>query len=1534
MVGLVGATRFCEAIEGCFDKGEAQAPDSRGIEIIDRAVLALKEFVNDLARGQANLPLRLYPAYRELMRLRGREDASEKELFFPDLTPPVPSHPAPIALAEEQLPPYLHAQRTRFQRGLLQWLREPPAGIDEMRSALDALHQAAAQLPGPRGLWWMALALLDGLSQPAESEWLKCARGLCNRIDLLIRDLAAGSRKGDEELAREVLYAVATTRPRTARMRDACQLYQLDSHFPEPPKPAGAELDIEYLEVALYDLHSRLDALKSTWVRYASGEKLSAGRFRDLVASFKAKAGELRNAHLIKLLDAIALVAARLPDPYPRHKQFMVIEMASAFLLIEHVVDHFTSPPADLDRQIVLMGGWLLDAEKGKSTGEPPAGLRPELTQQIGALQLRAHVAREIMSNLQHVEQVLDAFARDPDRRDSLPALGSYLRQSHGALAVLGFEGAAQIISLCERMVAACAMPGDALADRDMDWIAEGLSSVGFYLAPCLHGRPPEEEAVTLFFRRYEGKAQPGEASTVSETTVQLEPTARSGVDPELLAVFLDEAGEVLESIEASLPACSAQPENREALTTIRRGFHTLKGSGRMVGLMDLGEVAWEIEQLMNTWLESRRPASDDLLELIANATASFKAWIDALRDGKLAGEIDAAHIVEPARRLRHSEPPAPLAEEVTVDGVTLQRSFFDIYAKEAAQHASALEAGCAAWTQTPGGEASPEFMRAAHTLASSSRTAGFAAIADLAGAVEQWIPFAPQTREADVDLLRKAVSRLREMVAAVVQRRSPAAGDAAGAALLDLVMRLRQPAPPRLEPPPQEKRALRDDVDQRLLPIFLEEAQELVPMIGADLREWKTSPGDAKISQSLQRALHTLKGSARMAGAIRLGELTHLMESRIEAALASSEFPPALFEDLEGKMDRLGVDVERMRSGAAASAPAAEASQAEPPLPGAAAMLRVNAELLDRLINESGEVAIARSRVEAELRAVKQSLADLGDSVTRLRAQLREVEVQADSQMQSRLSVVEERGREYDPLEFDRYTRLQELTRLMVEGLNDVVSIQHALSRNAGEADAGLAQQARTSRNVQQELMRMRAVPFSSLNERLYRTVRQVARELGKRAGLEIEGAEVELDRSVLERIGAPLEHMLRNAIAHGLEPPAEREAAGKPDIGRISLTLRQESNEIALIVADDGAGLDLAKLERKGREMGLLEPGEQPSEAQLMQLVFASGLSTAEAVTEIAGRGVGMDVVRNEIAAIGGRIDIASRRGEGATFTVYLPLTLAVTQAVLVRAGATVLAVASAMVEQVLRIKADVLADLYEKGALEVQEQAYPLHYVRHLLGARTATPVQGTNSVLLVRSGIQRIAMHVDELVGNREIVVKSIGPQLARIPGVAGATVLADGAIVLIVNPVQLARHAGDGSARVALESATAAAAGAAPVVMVVDDSLTVRQVTSRLLEREGYRVVTAKDGVDALEMLKESLPAAMLVDIEMPRMDGFELARNVRADRRSAGIPIIVISSRTAEKHRAQASRLGVNAFLGKPYQEAELLRQLGELVPA
>ena len=1554
MVGLTGATRFCEALERSFAP-EGSAPSSAAIEVIDRSVLALKEFVNELARGQANVPLRLFPAYRDLLGLQGGHAACEKDLFFPDLSAAVPVHPGARELPAPELPAFLQAQRVNFERGLLAWLREPASGLGEMRQALDAMHQVSAQLPEPRGLWWASMALVDALPEPPDAEWLKCAKAICNKIDFLIRDLAAGAAGGNEALAREVLYGVAKAKPVTERIKEVRHLYQLDGLFPSAGAPAGmAEFDIQFLEVALYDLHSRLEALKSAWVRYASGEQKSAGQFRDLVASFKAKAAELGNQHLSKLLDAIALVAARLPDPYPRQAQYMIIEMASAFLLIEHVVDHFTTPAADLDRQIVLMGGWLLDAERSKAPVEPPAGLRPELTQQIGTLQLRAQVAKEILSNLQQVEQVLDAFARDPAKRDTLPGLDNHLRQIHGALTVLGFERAAQALKLCERMITACAQPNHPLAAHDMDWIAEGLSSIGLYLTPCLHGHAAAEQSLALFFERLD-KARASEATAPADITITLPPAApaeqpASSADAELLGIFLEEANEVLAAIRAAMP-----PEGHAALTTIRRGFHTLKGSGRMVGLMDLGEAAWVVEQVLNGWLEDKKASTPGLIELIDTAAQSFEGWIGELQAGGLKGEIDASAILECARRLKEESTAQPQAD------------VFEIYSNEASGHAAVLQAQFSAWAPTA--EPSEEFMRAAHTLASSSRTAGFSDIADLAAAVEQWVPFAPCTATEDADIVRRAVDRLSAMVGAAARSQPAVSSEAAVAALRDLTKRLSRPRPVIVEPPPApaeappapqptaadapvpeaarpEKRVMRDDIDAQLLPIFLEEAQELVPTIGSDLRDWKANPRDEQAVQALQRGLHTLKGSARMAGAIRLGELTHLMESAIEAAQEASEFPTALFDDLEGKMDRLSVDVERLRAGEPAAAlptpeffaektqisPAAQPVREAAPLPAAAAaMLRVNAETLDQLINEAGEVAIARSRMEAELRAVKQSLADLGESVARLRGQLREVEMQADSQLQSRLSVIEEKSREFDPLEFDRYTRLQELTRLMAESLNDVMSIQQALIKNAGETDAALLQQARISRGVQQELMRMRAVPFSNLSERLYRVVRQTSREVDRRAELEIEGADVELDRSVLERIAAPLEHLLRNAVVHGVESSEARAAAGKAESGRISVTLRQEANEIALIVADDGAGLDFGRLRRKGLEMGLLQPGQDPSEAELAQLIFVSGLSTAESVSEIAGRGVGMDVVRSEIAAIGGRIDIASRPGAGTAFTLYLPLTLAVTQGVLVRSGSSVLAFASAMVEQVLRLKSDAMAGLYAKGEVQAQDRVYPLHYLQHLLGNRAGTAVQPYNSVLLLRSGVQRVAVHVDELIGNQEIVVKSVGPQLARIAGVSGATVLADGTIALIVNPVQLAQRARTGFTTTTLQ-ATLPAVQAARVVMVVDDSLTVRKVTSRLLEREGYRVVTAKDGVDALEALKDALPEVMLVDIEMPRMDGFELARSVRGDARTAAIPIIIITSRTAGKHRAQAAQLGVNAFLGKPYQESELLQEIEKVL--
>ncbi|HEY5897306.1 MAG TPA: Hpt domain-containing protein [Burkholderiales bacterium] len=1504
MVGLSGATRFCEILEHSFSGLNGQ--NMTGAAIIDRGVLQLKEFVDDLARGEPNVAIRLYPTYRELAQLQGKTDSSEVDLFFPDLTPPAPSHPSPNSVDEAELASFLQSQRTRWQRGILAWLRKQPNGLEEMRETLDTIHAIAHRLPERRAIWWVGGGLVDALLDVAEPSELAQARALWNKIDLYIRDLAAGANPDNEALLRQMLYVVGSTAPLTQRIRDIKLLYGLDALLPGP-QPAEKAPDVDTLQPVLDEVREKLRKLKKFWHQYVGGDAKARASFKERTRSLPEKAAPLQSRAFARLMEAVGGVADALPEAHPRDSDAMLAEMAAAFMLADGILNTFGNAPSDLDEQVELLSRWLLDAAEGKATRSPPTGLRAELIQEISTVQVRAQVAREILANLQQIEQVLDGYARDPSASKVAPALVPQLRQIHGALSVLNWARAVTVLEQCENLIASL-VPGSS----DMDWIAEGLSTLGFYVSPCLEGREPREQAIDTFVVRFEARPQP-------TTTAPAKPVEEVQSD-ELLQVFLEEAGGVLAAIEGALPVCTAKPADLEALTTIRRGFHTLKGSGRMVGLADFGDAAWEVEQVLNRWLEDKQPASPELLEFMTAAARHCVAWTAKLAAGERP-EIDPGVIAGLAQRLKPD--------------------VLDIYLKEARTHAATLSAQCERWCANRGTSAPEDFIRAAHTLASSSRTAGFETIAELAGALEQWMPVAGGTlEESDAALIAEAVAKLKEMVGIAQTRKGPPPAS-------DLARKL-EALTARLQPPrkPKEKRVMRDDIDQELLPVFLEEAGELVPQIAGDLRDWKASPQDAKLADAVKRSLHTLKGSARMAGAIRLGELTHLMESRIDFALEAGDMSAAVFEDLQAQMDRLGTDLERMREPQAApavvpapaamaatatAAPQARAPAAQPA--GAAPMLRVNADRVDSLITESGEVAIARSRIEAELRQVKQSLGDLDESIQRLRAQLREVEIQADSQMQSRRSVLEEREQDFDPLEFDRYTRLQELTRMMAEGVNDVASIQQGLVKNLGETDAALLQQARIGRELQQDLMRMRALPFMNLAERLHRVVRQTARDLDKKADLTIEGGQVELDRSVLERVAAPLEHLLRNALAHGIEAPDKRVAGGKAEAGRIEIRLRQEGNEIVLSLADDGAGLDLERLRAKAIEKGLIGAGQAMSEAEKVQLVFLSGLSTAEAVTELAGRGVGMDVVRTEINAIGGRVDVSTASGRGTTFTIYLPLTLAVTHTVMVRAGTMMAAVSSASVEQVMRLKADALVGHYEKGGIEFQGREYPLHYLRELLGQRGATDIQESNSVLLVRSANQRVAVHVDELFGNREMVVKSIGPQLARIAGITGATVMADGSIVLIVNPVQLAQRARTAAGHASAPETTGRSPAEAAIVtvMVVDDSITVRKITSRLLEREGYRVLTARDGVEALEQLKTERPAVMLIDIEMPRMDGFDLTRNVRGDPRTMEIPIIVISSRTAPKHRSRAMDLGVNAYLGKPYEESELLQQIAAL---
>jgi chemosensory pili system protein ChpA (sensor histidine kinase/response regulator) len=477
------------------------------------------------------------------------------------------------------------------------------------------------------------------------------------------------------------------------------------------------------------------------------------------------------------------------------------------------------------------------------------------------------------------------------------------------------------------------------------------------------------------------------------------------------------------------------------------------------------------------------------------------------------------------------------------------------------------------------------------------------------------------------------------------------------------------------------------------------------------------------------------------------------------------------------------------------------------------------------------------------------------------------------------------------------------------------------------------LVQQARVTAELQDGLMRTRMVPFQRHVPRFTRLVRQAAQEAGKRAELAVEGASGELDRQVLDKMLPPFEHMLRNAIVHGLEKPEERQAAGKPATGRITIRLHREGTEMVIDVADDGAGLDVDAIRRKAYEKELLSPDSKVSDDEIMQLILMPGFSTARKVTQTAGRGVGMDVVANEVKQLGGSLQISSVTGQGTNFTIRLPFTLAITQALIVRTGDEVYALPLPTVEGVARIARTDLENMLSQSdpSYEYGEQTYHFRHLGMYLGGQAAQLPEDEAfiPVILVRAGENSAALLADEMIASQEIVVKSVGPQLASIRGISGATILGDGRIVLILDVNALVRS---GAPVIELKSTVPTPADDRPLAMVVDDSITVRRVMERFLGRNGMRVVTAKDGIDAISVLQDAKPDVILLDIEMPNMDGYEFAKHVRNDERVSAVPIIMITSRVGDKHRARAIEIGVNDYLGKPYQDEQLLDAIRRLL--
>ncbi|MEN8165992.1 MAG: Hpt domain-containing protein [Pseudomonadota bacterium] len=959
--------------------------------------------------------------------------------------------------------------------------------------------------------------------------------------------------------------------------------------------------------------------------------------------------------------------------------------------------------------------------------------------------------------------------------------------------------------------------------------------------------------------------------------------------DPELLEVFIEEAKEQLETLESCYQGWVNDVSDTQNITEIQRTLHTLKGSARLAGVLPVGDLSHAVESLFNGLTDGCAEISDAVLEAIRKALDLLATQVD---EAESVGQLHRADSL-----IQHME--SLLKKDAENDHLSPQ---------SLVEESDLLE------------------------LETDDLTKGS-------------IP------ECD----NESVSFLQDSALVAVEE------------------------------------------DPELVEVFIEEAREFIEHLESGFQNWAGNPDDLALIDDMQRSLHTLKGSARLAGINPVGDLSHAVESLLTGISdAKVVVTNHLLDVMRQALDKLAAQIDEISNmgkvslatelvtqlgailqqdeqpiqkthtteadkkerdstkGETESAVVLPfvsefAKKAKPkkektaaPFKSSKDQVRVSAELMDRLVNNAGEVSIYRARLEQQNSVLGFNLSELKQTVSRLFTQLRNLEIETETQILYRWERDNEKDErdkaEFDPLELDRFSNMQQLSRALVETVNDLGSINESLTDLQRDTDTLLLQQSRISTDLQDGLLRTRMVPFAQLVPRMQRLVRQTADHLGKKAQLECIGSEGELDRNILNRMVPVLEHLLRNAVSHGIELPEERQVAGKDEPGKISIYIDREATDVLITLSDDGKGLDIGAIRTQAIEQGMIDKNSIVSNDDLIQCVLNPGFSTAKEVTQISGRGVGLDVVASEVKQLGGGLDIDSQPGRGTSFTIRLPLTLAVTDALLVRMGDEVYAIPHGSVEGVVRIRHKELQACY---ADEQQNYTYAnKNYKAANLGRMMSIEhTELSESVkwyplLLVHAGEHHVALQVDELLGTRQIVVKAVGQQVGSVRWITGGTILADGRVALILDVGALVRM---DAARLlsgspSMEMAASKNKQERIRVMVVDDSITVRKVTSRLLERHNMDVVTAKDGVDAVALLQEHSPDIMLLDIEMPRMDGFELARHINNSVDYYGLPIIMISSRVGDKHRQRAFDLGVKRCLGKPYQELELMDTINEVL--
>ncbi len=1104
--------------------------------------------------------------------------------------------------------------------------------------------------------------------------------------------------------------------------------------------------------------------------------------------------------------------------------------------------------------------------------------------------------------------------------------------------------------------------------------------------------------------------------------------------DQELVDIFLEEALDILESIQTHFQNWQYNPNSLDNVLALQRELHTLKGGARMAEISAIGDLAHELEFLYEDLCDQKYAVSPglftlcgqchdrladmvhevqsaqqctsapDLVESIANwrqnpgVTSVTEQISEApvfepepiepiVVDGEDDEDSDAIEILEPESLELES-----LDEDLTSDLLELdteQPVFIESPVTEEEPEILDQESSEFTVQDNVGAEEANEIEISRFDESDSLDLSGLVDSENLSEPVSSEFEPETESEEPEPELGVEKVEKDEEEIA------SPAL------AFTD------------------------EDIDYDILEIFVDEANELLHELDEAISAWQESPADQAHSDEMKRVLHTLKGGARLAKLKTLGDMSHEFETFvINAERSHADLDSRFFNQVLARYDEMATGVETMQalldqqgvSGAVGPSVIAqvedepelpeeneEAQQAESVEPDTSNVtnladvranqepqpsnvvpfqkkveekepkapapkkkaeatkqtrnqpqetVKVNSSLLENLVNLAGETSISRSRLEQQVSDFGFTLDEMESTIERMRDQVRRLDIETEAQMAYRQEIAEESDyADFDPLEMDRYSSIQQLSRSLMEAASDLLDLKSSMVDKTRDAETMLLQQSRINTELQEGLMQTRMVPFNRIVPRLRRIVRQVSSELGKSVEFHVHNGDSELDRTVLERMISPLEHMLRNAVDHGIEIPADRTSKGKNEVGAIELSLSREGGDAVIRIKDDGAGIDVDKVRAKAIEKGVIQASEQIEDKEVLRFILDSGFSTAERVTQISGRGVGMDVVHSEVKQLGGTMAIDTTVGQGSEFVITLPVSVSVNRALMVTLGEDLYAIPLDTIEGIVRVTPSQLQEYYrpDAPAFEYAGAKYNVSYLGQVLQSDHQTYVMDQNQpvpLILVKgagSSGKSLALHVDSLMGSREIVVKPLGPQFADVSLISGATILGDGSVVVIIDLSASLRQG------IALEASVQHLPAAAndeeteipepalveerpPLIMVTDDSVTVRKVTTRLLQRNGMDVITAKDGADAITQLQDHTPDLMLLDIEMPRMDGFEVASRIRHDSRLKGLPIIMITSRTGQKHRDRALSIGVNEYMGKPFQEGPLLETINRLL--